>query len=194
MMMVENPHLVADELFHLLRTAGDQEYLGEGVTQLAHAVQTANLAMRSGAPDVLVVAALLHDIGHLCAPEDAQSMAGVGVVEHEFVGADFLQERGFSDLVTEVIYGHVPAKRYLVARCQEYAKRLSPASIQTLGFQGGPMTEAEAASFETQPFFQEKIQLRMWDDRAKCPGIKVPQLENYYGMIVEHLTQGLHSD
>lgn len=193
-MIVENPRLVADEVFHLLGVAGGQEYLGEGITQLAHALQTANLAMRSGAPDDLVVAALLHDIGHLCAPEDAESMEGVGVVDHEFVGADFLQDRGFTELVTEVIYGHVPAKRYLVARREEYSKRLSPTGLQTLGFQGGPMTEAEAASFETQPYFQEKIQLRMWDDRAKCPGIKVPPLENYYDLIVEHLTQSAYSD
>jgi hypothetical protein len=34
----------------------------------------------------------------------------------------------------------------------------------------------------------------MWDDRAKCPGIKVPPLENYYGLVVEHLTLGLRSD
>jgi predicted HD phosphohydrolase len=142
----------------------------------------------------LVVAALLHDIGHLCAPKDADSMAGAGVVDHEFVGADFLQERGFSELVTEVIYGHVPAKRYLVSKSQEYAQRLSPASIKTLRFQGGPMSESEARGFETQPFFREKIQLRMWDDRAKCPGITVPPLESYYDLIVEHLTQGFRPD
>src|SRR5919106_1957127 len=189
-MMVHNPCLVTEEVFHLLRTAGELEYLGEGVTQLVHALQTANLAVRSGAASELVVAALLHDIGHLCAPEDAQSMAGVGVLDHEFVGADFLQERGFSELVTEVIYGHVPAKCYLVFKNQEYSHRLSPASIATLHFQGGPMTESEARSFETQPFFREKIQLRMWDDRAKCPGITVPPLESYYELIVEHLTQG----
>jgi putative nucleotidyltransferase with HDIG domain len=147
--MLDNPRLAADEVFHIMRTTGKREYLGEGVTQLAHALQTASLAMRSGAADELIVAALLHDIGHLCAPDDAGSMEGVGVVDHEFVGADFLQERGFSELVTEVIYGHVPAKRYLVAKSLEYAQRLSPASIETLPLQGGPMSEPEARSFET---------------------------------------------
>lgn len=193
-MMVGNPSLVTEEVFHLLRTAGEQEYLGEGVTQLAHALQTANLAARSGAPDELVVAALLHDIGHLCAPEDAERMKGVGILDHEFVGADFLQERGFSELVTEVIYGHVPAKRYLVSKSQEYTQRLSWASIESLRFQGGPMGESEARGFETQLFFREKIQLRMWDDRAKCPGISVPPLESYYNLIVEHLAQSLRLD
>jgi phosphonate degradation associated HDIG domain protein len=192
--MLDNPRLAADEVFHILRTAGNREYLREGVTQLEHALQTANLAIRSGATYELVVAALLHDIGHLCAPKDADSMAGAGVVDHEFVGADFLQERGFSELVTEVIYGHVPAKRYLVSKSQEYAQRLSPSSIKTLRFQGGPMSESEARGFETQPFFREKIQLRMWDDRAKCPGITVPPLESYYDLIVEHLTQGFRPD
>ena len=40
----------------LLESGGGSLYFGEAVTQLEHALQTAALAERSGAPDALVVA------------------------------------------------------------------------------------------------------------------------------------------
>ena len=47
----------------------------EVVSQMDHALQTAALARADGAPDVLVVAALLHDVGHLLELRDG------GIVE-----------------------------------------------------------------------------------------------------------------
>ena len=49
----------------LFARKGGRAYDGEGVTQLEHALQTANLAQHSGATPALVTAALLHDLGHL---------------------------------------------------------------------------------------------------------------------------------
>ena len=44
---------------------GAEQYSGEPVTQLEHALQTAHLAEQSGASPQLVTACLLHDFGHL---------------------------------------------------------------------------------------------------------------------------------
>lgn len=44
---------------------------------------------------------------------------------------------------------------------------LSWASKRTLEFQGGVMTDREAAKFESNPRFEYIIQLRRWDEMAK---------------------------
>ena len=50
----------------LFKQRGHQAY-GEGVTELQHALQAAYLAELDDAPDNLIVAAVLHDIGHFVA-------------------------------------------------------------------------------------------------------------------------------
>ena len=47
---------------------GDQDYIGEPVSQREHALQAAAHARASGAPKAAVLAALLHDVGHLQYP------------------------------------------------------------------------------------------------------------------------------
>jgi predicted HD phosphohydrolase len=53
---------VAERILGMLRTL-DGFAGGFGVSQLTHALQTATLAERAGAPDDLVVGALCHDVG-----------------------------------------------------------------------------------------------------------------------------------
>ena len=48
---------------------GDQDYIGEPVSQREHALQAAAHARASGAPEAAVLAALLHDVGHLQYPK-----------------------------------------------------------------------------------------------------------------------------
>ena len=56
------------------------------------------------------------------------------------------------------------AKRYLVARNPDYLADLSDASLQTLTFQGGPMSPEEATDFEQNPHFHGILQMRRWDE------------------------------
>ena len=49
----------------LFRNHGNIAYSGEPVTQLEHALQTAQLAERGQASPELITAAFLHDLGHL---------------------------------------------------------------------------------------------------------------------------------
>ncbi|CAN5241661.1 HD domain-containing protein [soil metagenome] len=168
---------------NLFAQSGDDAYFGEPVTQLEHALQCAQLAEQAGADDETVVAAFLHDIGHLLPPELAGGyMDGYGTIDHERLGADYLRERGFSEKVAQLIEHHVNAKRYLVFKNPNYFARLSEASLRTLEFQGGPMNAGEALAFETNPYFKGILLLRTWDEQAKIPDLPTPGIEYYVAM------------
>ena len=47
---------------------GAEQYTGEPVSHLEHALQCALQAELEGADDTLICAALLHDLGHFCLP------------------------------------------------------------------------------------------------------------------------------
>lgn len=170
-----------------LEAAAQRGYIGEPVSQLEHALQAAYLARRAGACGAEVLAALLHDVGHLVAEAGAPQMAGLGVLEHEHVGARFLAERGVARPVCELVQSHVQAKRYLARRKPGYYVSLSEASQGTLAFQGGPMSEVEACAFETDPAFAAKLRLRTWDEAAKRPDLDVPGLAAYVALLTQHM-------
>jgi putative nucleotidyltransferase with HDIG domain len=173
-----------------LRGGAERPYIGEPVSQLEHALQCAALAQAAGAPDAEVLAALFHDIGHLVAPEDAADMDGLGIIDHERIGAAWLEALGFGPTVSALVGAHVEAKRYLALRKAGYYARLSDASRGTLAFQGGPMATDEAARFEDDPLFASKIRLRTWDEAAKVAGRVVPDLDTYAVLIRRFLEQG----
>ncbi len=183
----EAPEAIADRLLALYRGLGDAEYHGEAVSQLEHALQTAHLARDEGGTDEEVIAALLHDIGHIW-PDDSSERTRVGVVQHEVLGAGTLRSLGFSDAVAAMVEEHVAAKRYLVATDEVYASQLSEASVESLGYQGGPMSQEEAGSFTHTPWFEEKVRLRLRDDRAKTPGLETRALEEYRELLLNHLS------
>lgn len=90
------------------------------------------------------------------------------------------------DAVLEPIRLHVDAKRYLCTMEPGYWETLSPASQHSLVLQGGPFTPKEAMQFAAQPFAQEAIRLRRYDDHAKVPGLVTPPL-GYYMALVQRL-------
>jgi len=174
-----------EEVMNRLGRAAAQAYYGEPVTQLDHALQTAQLARDANADNETVIAALLHDIGHLL--DDGRLHEQLGVVDHDTHGAAWLAVRGFSPRVVELVQGHVEAKRYLVATNPEYRARLSAASVQTLELQGGAMSADEAREFAADPLLKEKLRLRSWDEQAKVPGASAAPLESYRELLVRHL-------
>jgi [1-hydroxy-2-(trimethylamino)ethyl]phosphonate dioxygenase len=173
---------VADEVISLFEKRGAAAYLGEPVSQLEHALQAAHFASMEDASPALVVAALVHDIGHIVheAPEDLAEQGVDG--RHEDVGEMWLKSR-FGPAVYEPVSLHVAAKRYLCAIDEGYRATLSPASILSLELQGGPMTDREVREFEALSFHREAVRLRQWDDRAKITNLKTDGLESYRGLI-----------
>ncbi|WP_419699599.1 phosphonate degradation HD-domain oxygenase [Mucilaginibacter sp. NFX135] len=183
-----DPQAVVNEVFSLYEKFGDEDYIGEPVSQLEHMSQAAALAQAEGFDDEVILAAFFHDIGHLCADaEEAGSMDGMGNVDHEKLGADYLLERGFSERVANLVQGHVIAKRYLTYKYPEYYNRLSDASKGTLEFQGGVMTEEEATDFELNPDAELIIRLRYWDDMAKEMNQPVNNLDYLKSIALTHL-------
>jgi len=173
---------IVDEIFALFESRGDEAYFGEPVSQTEHALQAAHQAEQEGAPDALVVAALLHDIGHLVHGLD-ERIADRGMDgHHEAVGEAWLS-RHFGPEVAEPVRLHVAAKRYLCAVDPAYRNQLSPASVQSLALQGGPLSERLVQEFERNPHCRAAIRLRRWDDMAKVPGLAVPGLEHYRSRV-----------
>lgn len=177
----------ADTVLALFRSRGDAAYFGEAVSQTDHARQTAAVAASHGAAAPLVIAALLHDVGHLLHSE-GEDVADLGIdTRHEAAGAAWLT-RWFPPEVTEPIRLHVAAKRYLCAVDADYAARLSAASQQSLRLQGGAFSPAQAAEFAALPFALDAVALRRWDDVGKCPGLVIPELEHYQGLLARCAT------
>ena len=173
-----------DDVLSLFERLGSERY-SESVSQIEHACQCAALAESAGSSPALVAAALLHDIGHLLAVDDAPPQrAEARDDHHEAVGARWLASRFGVDVSVPVAL-HVAAKRYLCAIDPEYNAILSPASVHSLQMQGGPMAPEHAAAFESRPGWEDAVALRRWDDGAKDPDITVPPMSTYVPMLRE---------
>ena len=138
---------IVDFLADIFERRGGEEYLGEPVTMAEHMLQGATFAEEAGHREEIIVAALLHDIGHFTSEFGTFSMQDTKDRHHEEAGAEVL-EAFFPTLITDCVRYHVAAKRYLCATRPEYFARLSEASVHSLNLQGGPMSDAEVAEFE----------------------------------------------
>jgi phosphonate degradation associated HDIG domain protein len=177
---------IVQKIITLFNDQGDSAYGGEPVTQGEHALQAAHLALAEGAASSLVTASLLHDIGHLlhALPDDAPEQ-GIDDL-HEELGNRFLMKY-FTQAVSEPVHLHVAAKRYLCAVEPAYFALLSEPSVISLHLQGGPMTAEECQTFEANPFHQDAVQLRRYDDMAKIPSLSVQPIEFYASFLQENL-------
>jgi gamma-butyrobetaine dioxygenase len=166
----------------LFASEGAAEYLGEPVTQAAHMLQAAALAEQDGAPPALVAAALLHDVGHFHGAVTGHDLMHGTDNRHSHTGADWLAQ-WFGPEVTEPVRLHVAAKRYLCATEPGYAAALSPASVYTLGVQGGPMQGAELEEFTASPYAADAVRVRRWDDQAKDPQAGAPEFSHFRPLL-----------
>jgi predicted HD phosphohydrolase len=193
-MIMATPQEKAALIVQILRDRGEEDYIGEEISQLAHSLQAAHQAQMHHADDETTIAALLHDIGHFLPPDQIKLIAhevrqisvsqdpadqGVGRIGHERIGEEYLRRIGFSSKVAALVGSHVTAKRYLCATDSGYHARLSEASKRSLIFQGGPMQGDELAKWAASPWCNEMCQLRKWDDCAKVVGLEVPPVESY---------------
>ena len=159
-----------DRVLRMFKERGAAAYLGEPVSQTEHALQTAWAAELAGASGSLIVAALLHDVGHLLheLPEDC---AAAGIDDsHEVLAARWLA-RHFGPDVAEPVRLHVDAKRFLCSTDPAYLGTLSEASLQSLKLQGGPFAPDEAARFKNQPHAGAAI--------APCASTTRPRLRDW---------------
>jgi len=162
----------------LFRKHGHIEYSGEGVTQLEHALQAAQLAENEGASDELVTAAFLHDLGHMLNLQgDTPTARGIDD-QHQYFAIPFLRPL-FSPAVIEAIRLHVDAKRALCALEPGYHAALSEDSKRSLKLQGGIFDPEQLKSFMAKPHAADAIRVRRWDDQAKVIGAATPPIGHY---------------
>jgi predicted HD phosphohydrolase len=181
---------VTDEILEIYARRATSAYFGESVSMAEHALQAAYFARAAAAPPALIVAALLHDVGHLVVDVPDDLADWVEDARHEEVGCGWLAGR-FPSVVYEPVRLHVPAKRYLCATNERYFSKLSAASVATLKLQGGPMSAAEIARFEQQRYYKEAVRIRCWDDQGKVAGLVTPQFETYRDLL-DGMAVGAH--
>jgi len=176
------PQNIVAFLGDIFMRRGGEEYLGEPVTMAEHMLQGAHFAEKANEPEVIIVSALLHDIGHFTSEFGTFSMDDTKDRLHEEAGAEVL-EAYFPTLVTDCVRYHVAAKRYLCAVKPEYFNRLSEASIHSLNLQGGPMNADEVAAFKTNPNLKEIIKVRYYDEAGKRADLQTKPFSYYAPMV-----------
>ncbi len=155
-------HRFLDELAERFASHGAEPY-GEAVSQAEHALQCATLAERAGCSDSLVVAALLHDIGHLY--EDPAQIDEEDL-RHEEFGARLLREL-FPESVWQPVRLHVSAKRFLA----RWTRATTPACRRPPGTawccKAGRSTSVPPRPHIKAPYAQDGLTLRRLDDLAR---------------------------
>ena len=173
---------VIDNIFSLYAARGSAAYFGEAVSMTEHGLQAAHFAELEGAPETIVAAALLHDIGHLIATVPDDLADWTVDARHEATGARWLGE-WFGPDVADPVRLHVRAKRYLCTTDPTYFSQLSPASVVTLKLQGGLLSADEVASFEAEEGYRDAVVVRRCDDRGKVAGLATRPLEEYRQLL-----------
>jgi metallophosphoesterase (TIGR03767 family) len=168
----------ADELLELVESMESLPYGGEPVSQRAHALQCATLAIGIGAADEVVAAALLHDIGY-----GPVIRAAAPRRSHERAAAAYLLPQ-LGEQVAQLVGHHVAAKRYLVAVDPTYAGSLSAASQLSLVRQGGAATAEEIRAWNRLEWWPQALLLRRCDDFAKVPGAPTLGMERFRQILV----------
>lgn len=179
-----NSIALIDEIRKVYLREGHHAYGLYHLNQLQHALQSAARAEAQDLGPAMIMAALLHDIGHMV-HDLGHAPAEEGVDDrHEELGANWAAAR-FPPAVSEPIRLHVAAKRYLCAVEPGYEAALSKDSVISLRLQGGPMNLEEQSAFLSTPYAHNALALRRIDELAKDPHAITPTLEQFLDTYLE---------
>jgi predicted HD phosphohydrolase len=96
--------VTTNEIMRLFENYGNEDYDGEPVSQTSHMIQCAMQAMAEGEDMELILGAFLHDVGHLLRHEQTvDEMGGLGAVNHEGLGGDYLRRKNFSERLCAMV-------------------------------------------------------------------------------------------
>lgn len=160
------------DIFDLFARKGSQQYDDEAVSHLQHALQTALLAEEAHADCELIVACLLHDLGHLL-PAPAENHPDHA---HQYRVLPLLRPL-FGPGVLDPVKLHVDARRYLCATEAGYYTSLSAGALHSLAQEGGVFNAEQVDHFIRQPHAAQAVALRRWDDKARRADWVTPDLD-----------------
>jgi len=161
----------------LLVKRGATHWGDEPVSALDHALQCAARARAARAADEVVLAALLHDVGHLLSDAEETPFSHHGLWAARFL-RPFVPPR-----VAWLVEHHVLAKRYLCTVDRAYAESLSLGSTRSWIRQGGALDRETRQALEGQRWLADALAVRRWDEDAKEPGAIVPALPAYRDLL-----------
>jgi predicted HD phosphohydrolase len=161
----------------LLVKRGATHWGDEPVSALDHALQCAARARAARAADEVVLAALLHDVGHLLSDAEETPFSHHGLWAARFL-CPFVPPR-----VAWLVEHHVLAKRCLCTVDRAYAESLSLGSTRSWIRQGGALDRETRQELEGQPWLADALAVRRWDEEAKEPGAIVPALSAYRDLL-----------
>lgn len=185
---------------------GSYDYIGEEISQIEHAIQTAKYQEDHNYSQSDIISAFLHDIGHLVVLDKTQENCDttdtsiwmtngegqvLGAQNHSQIGADFLKSLGFSDQITIPVANHCRSKRYLLTTQPKYQEKVSQASLETFIHQGGMMSQEEIEEFEKSPYFEESVRLRIADDNGKNTNMMTKEEVEEYKKKYLEMIKGL---
>jgi phosphonate degradation associated HDIG domain protein len=177
-----------EHVIRLFEQRGQGRYGSEQVSQLQHALQCAVFAKRQGAGSAMIVAALLHDLGHIIDHQAMPESDDQNLDDAHEQRAYLWIKSNFGKSVADPVRLHVAAKRYLCTVEPEYLTKLSPASLKSFHDQGGLMSQSQIDDFRDEPFAFEAVELRRWDDLAKDPTMQTPTIEDF-APLLDHLVE-----
>jgi|APSaa5957512535_1039671.scaffolds.fasta_scaffold44924_3 predicted HD phosphohydrolase len=173
------------KLIELYKKRGDTEYYGEKMTKTKHMLQCATLALKNEENEEIILACLLHDIGHFLADDD---MDGYGVKDHGKLASEYLKNIGVSKNIYKLIEKHTDVKRYLVTKnINNYYNKLSEASKKTFEIQGGRMSKEELKLMDKNIKLADMIKVRIYDDKSKIRNRDPYQMEKFIPFLEKHI-------
>jgi predicted HD phosphohydrolase len=163
-------------------------YGESGVTELEHALQSAELADHAGADDELVFAAMLHDVGRYAVPQElvSDTLQEVDIADnalgHGEQGAQLMANMLPARSLFCIRY-HAESKLYLCQTNPNYRAKLAGASVKTLAVQSTDYYQARLDELSAHRWWQDAIRVRVWDDAAKVRGRVTRHLDYWTGRL-----------
>lgn len=174
-----------NKLLNLYQDKGNTEYFGENMTKTKHMLQCATLALKNGETEDVVLACLLHDIGHFLEEDDTN---GFGVKEHGKIASKYLKNIGINKNICKLVEKHTDVKRYLVTKnINNYYDNLSEASKKTFELQGGKMSEEELKIMDGDIKLADMIKVRLYDDKSKIRNREPYDMEKFIPLLQKHI-------
>lgn len=195
-MLVANVFSADSSSFHEIKNlydlyGNDKYMISEEITQRSHALQAALIAHLAGAPEDLIIALMLHDIGQISSKEHLGDLQYLHA-QHDEVGAEWLKTHGFPDFVCDVVRFHTAAKVILCIENTLYFDALSQASKDSYFIQRDKyLSEPNLVTLNAlshHPRVEDIKYARRCDDMAKILNLNeentLPSFDMYHEMLL----------